>query len=153
MMRKSGFGNKKLIEEAEKIAPFVKHVHYNDNLGSTHTDLPPGLGNIPMKEIMEKLEKAGFQGKKVFEGGNFFQHFQTSPHPYVLEGSGSPMFNTGGPYWNQTLPTYGNYFAFPSSYLPEQHFSLYGGGFNNLPVELGGQIPGKGSRMSGAPMD
>lgn len=152
MVRKFGFTKEDLIKEAEKIAPFVKHVHYNDNFGSAHTDLPPGMGSVPMKEIMEKLEKAGFKGKKVFEGGGFFQHFQTSPHPYVLEGSGSSLYAMKAPYWNQ-MPAYGNYFGFPSAYFPEQHFSLYGGGFSNLPTELGGQSQAKGSRMSGTPMD
>jgi hypothetical protein len=152
MIRKFGFNEKDLIKEAEKIAPFVKHVHYNDNFGSAHTDLPPGMGSVPIKEIMQKLEEAGFKGKKIFEGGGFFQNFQTSPHPYVLEGSGSPLSSGRSPYWNQ-MPAYGNYFSFPSSYFPEQHFSLYGGGFSTIPMELGGQAQGKGSRMSGTPMD
>jgi len=156
LRKKPGFGEKELIEEAEKIAPFVKHVHLNDNLGGSHTDLPPGMGSVPMKEILKRFEKAGFKGKKVFEGGNFFQQFQTSPHPYVLEGAGSPVYAmTQAPYWNQMASTYGNYFSFPSAYLPEQHFgSFFGGGFSNLPQELGGQMPGSGqqSKMTGTPM-
>lgn len=152
MFRKFGFTEKDLVKEAEKIAPFVKHVHYNDNFGSSHTDLPPGMGSVPMKEILKKLEEAGFKGKKVFEGGGFFQHFQTSPHPYVLEGSGSSFYAGKGPYWNQ-MPAYGNYFGFPSSYFPDQHFSIYGGGFSNIPLELGGQSQAKGSRLSGTPME
>jgi len=153
MMRKSGFKPEKLVEETRKIAPYVKHVHLNDNFGSSHTDLPPGMGSIPMKKVLEELKKAGFKGKKIFEGGNFFQHFQTSPHPYVLEAMGSPLYAAMmQPYWNQIYATYGNYFAFPSAYFPEQHFSLYGGGFSNLPAELGGQIPGKTSRATGTPM-
>jgi len=153
MMRKSGFKPEKLVEEAKKIAPYVKHVHLNDNFGSTHTDLPPGMGSVPMKEILSELDKVGFKGRKIFEGGQFFQHFQTSPHPYVLEALGSPIYGmTAPPYWNQLSATYGNYFAFPSAYFPEQHFSLFGGGFASLPTELGGQIPGKASRATGTPM-
>jgi hypothetical protein len=151
MLRKQGFKSEKLIEEAGIIAPYVKHVHLNDNLGSTHTDLPPGLGNVPLKEVMEKLGKAGFEGKKIFEGGNFFQHFQTSPHPYVLEGFGSPIYrgSDASPYWNQTFSTYAPYFAGYGTILPEQYFSRVGGGFTGLPTELGGQTQTRGSRASG----
>ena len=152
MLRKQGFKADKLVEEAEKIAPFVKHVHLNDNFGSTHTDLPPGMGSVPIKEILEKFGKAGFKGKKVFEGGNFFQHFQQSPHPMVLEGLGSPLGTEGGaPYWNQIIDSTGNYSAGIGKIFPEQHFNLYGSGFSTLPVELGGQVQGGQSRFSGTP--
>ena len=57
MIRKQGYGKEELIKQAETIAPFVKHVHYNDNFGFTHTDLPPGMGDVPLKEIIEKLNK------------------------------------------------------------------------------------------------
>ena len=154
MMRKQGFGPERLVQEAKTIAPFVKHVHLNDNFGSTHTDLPPGMGSVPMKGILQELEDAGFKGKKVFEGGNFFQHFQTSPHPYVLEGVGSPLYTMmNAPYWNQASGFQQGYFSGFGTYLPEQHFSIYGSGFSGLPAELGGQIAGKQSRMSGTPMD
>jgi hypothetical protein len=154
MMRKSGFKPEKLVEEAKIIAPFVKHVHLNDNFGSTHTDLPPGMATVPIKDIMKELEKAGFKGKKILEGAQFFQQFQTSPHPYVLEALGSPLYGAMmQPYWNQIRATYGNYFAFPLGYFPEQHFSIYGGGFSALPTELGGQVPGKESRLAGTPME
>ena len=152
MMRKQGFGKEKLIEEAKLIAPFVKHVHLNDNFGSTHTDLPPGMATVPFKEILKEFEKAGVKGKKVFEGGAFFQHFQTSPHPYVLEALGSPLYGMHmAPYWNQIMATQGNYFAGYGQILPDQHFATYGAGFSGMPLELGGQIPGKQSRFAGAP--
>lgn len=152
MMRKQGFKEEKLTEEAKIIAPFVKHVHLNDNFGSTHTDLPPGMGTVPIKDILKEFEKEGFKGKKVFEGGGFFQHFQTSPHPYVLEAMGSPLYGMmAAPYWNQAAATYGSYFAGYGTMLPEQHFSLYGAGFSGMPSELGGQIPGKQSRLGGTP--
>ncbi len=140
MMRKKGYKPEALVKEAKKIAPYVKHVHLNDNFGTTHTDLPPGMGSVPIKEILKELEKAGYKGKKIFEGGGFFQHFQMSPHPYVLEAFG-----------HFSAP-YGAYFGGYGTILPEQHFSMYGGGWSSLPQELGGQIPGKQSRMSGAPL-
>ncbi len=153
MMRKSGFKPERLVKEAETIAPYVKHVHYNDNFGNTHTDLPPGMGNVPFKEVMTALKKGGAKGKKIFEGGNFFQHFKTSPHPYVLESSGSPLFPMKAPYWNQIQSVYGDYFSGYGEILPQTHFSTYGGGFSGMPVELGGQQQGgRQSRMSGTPM-
>src|SRR3989344_1222877 len=140
MIRKQGFDPERIIEETKKIAPFVKHVHFNDNFGSTHTDLPPGMGNIPMSEVMKELEKAKFKGKKIFEGGNFFQNFQTSPFPYTLETAGSPVY-TGGPYWNQ-LGIPGAYYMGQGQINPQMHHSIYGAGFTSLPIELGGAMPG-----------
>lgn len=150
MMRKQGFGKQKIVEETRKIAPYVKHVHLNDNFGSTHTDLPPGKGDLPMSEIMKELDKAKFKGKKIFEGGNFFQHFQTSPFPYQLEGAGSPLYDTGGVTWNQ-LGGLGAYYMGHGPINPSIHHSTYGSGFTTLPVELGGEMPGGGSRFSGTP--
>ncbi|MBI2630234.1 hypothetical protein HYW76_03965 [Candidatus Pacearchaeota archaeon] len=153
MIRKFGYTKEDVIKEAGIIAPFVKHVHLSDNFGMEHTELPMGMGNVPIKEVMEKLGKAGVDAKKIIEAGNWWQHMKSPPFAQSLEAFGSPVYGSGGPYWNQAANTYGNYFAFPSAYMPEQHFSLYGGGFSSLPTELGGQIPGKQSRVSGAPID
>ena len=150
MMRKQGFGKEKIIEETRKIAPYVKHVHLNDNFGSTHTDLPPGKGDLPMSEIMKELENAKFKGKKIFEGGGFFQHFQTSPFPYQLEGAGSPLYYSGGAAWNQ-LGGLGAYYMGHGPINPSIHHSTYGSGFTTLPVELGGEMQGGASRFSGTP--
>lgn len=148
LMRKQGFGPEKIIEETKKIAPYVKHLHLNDNFGTTHTDLPPGMGNVPMKKVMQELEKAKFKGKKIFEGGNFFQQFKTSPLPYQLESSGSPVFSGGNVYWNQ-LGNFGNYDSGTGPINPQVHHSLYGTSFSNLPIELGGEITGARNRFSG----
>ena len=141
MMRKQGFGKEQLIKEAREVAPLVKHVHFNDNFGSTHTDLPPGMGTVPMKEIMQELEKKGFKGAKIFEGGNFFQHFQTSPLPYVLEAAGSPLYESGGPNWNQ-MGGLGSYVMERGPVNPPTHHKLYGSRFEAMPLELGGEMPG-----------
>lgn len=152
MMRKEGFTEEDLVKEAKKIAPFVKHVHLNDNFGYTHTDLPPGMGNVPIGDIMKELEKKGFAGKKIFEGGQFFQHFQTPPHPLVLEAMGSPVYSMiAYPTWTEAAGTQGTYSAGYGMMLPEQHFSMYGAGWTGLPAELGGQVSGKQSRFSGTP--
>tara|TARA_Y100000310_G_scaffold244674_1_gene249533 strand:- start:2476 stop:4269 length:1794 start_codon:yes stop_codon:yes gene_type:complete len=150
MMRKQGFGKKRMIEETRKIAPYVKHVHMNDNFGSTHTDLPAGKGSLPMSEMMKEIDKAKYKGKKIFEGGGFFQHFQTSPMPYVLEGAGSSLYTGGGVSWNQ-LGGMGSYYSGQGPVNPSIHHSTYGAGFTTLPVELGGEMPGAQSRFSGTP--
>ena len=153
MMRAKGFEKNELVKQAEIIAPYVKHVHLNDNFGFSHTDLPPGMGDVPFDKIMEKLKKKGYKGKAIFEGGNFFQHFKTAPHGMVLEAMGSPMYSSvAGPTWSQTYGTMGAYSGGYGPFLPQQHFSTYGSGFSGLPQELGGQVGGGQSRMSGTPM-
>ncbi len=151
MIRKQGFKNEMITEQTKAIAPFIKHVHFNDNFGSTHTDLPPGMGSVPIKDILEVLEKNKVKGKRIFEGGNFFQHFQKSPFPYTLSWSGSPMYSeNGGPYFNQ-MGGLGAYYMGQGPINPAVHHSVYGAGFTTLPVELGGEMQGQQSRFSGAP--
>ena len=156
MMRRFGYDKVDIIKQTEAVAPFVKKVHLSDNFGFEHTELPMGMGNVPLKEIMEKIGKEGYDIKKVIEAGNWWQHFspggKTNP-PLVptLKGLGTQMYS-GAPGWNQIYGTPGGYFIGYGTMLPEQHFSLYGAGFSNLPIELGGQISGKDSRFSGTPM-
>lgn len=155
VMRKHGFTEEDVIKETEKIAKLVKHVHLTDNFGYADTHLPPGMGNVPTKEILKKLEKAGAlkDARAIVEAGSFVQHFKKSPHPWVLGAFGSGIYGAKmEPYWNQITGVQGHYFSFPLAYLPEKHFSTYGSGFSSLPEELGGQIPGAQSRLSGAPM-
>ncbi len=154
MMRRAGLSERDIIEQTKVIAPYVKHVHLTDNFGYSDTHLPPGMGNVPTKEILEELEKQGFTGKTVVEAGGFVQHFQRSPHPYVLEALGSPVYGMMmAPYWNQIANAYPGYFFGMGPILPEYHFStLYGSGFASLPIELGGQMPGTRSRVTGTPM-
>jgi len=156
MLRKQGFEKKHIIEETEKIAPFVKHVHLSDNFGMEHTELPMGMGNVPMKEIMQKLGKQGFEAKKIIEAGNWWQHFQTSPFLPTIENFGSPIYTTGlGPYWNQGVQLQEGYLGGYGMMLPQINYETFGAGFSQLPMELGGQrgSGGAGGRMSGRPME
>jgi len=152
MMRKAGFKEEDVVEETKKIAKLVKHIHLTDNFGYSDSHLPPGMGNVPFKKILEELEKSGKLEKvrKIVEAPNFVQHFKKSPHPFILAAFGSPIYGAKmAPYWNQMEAVRGNYFGFPLAYMPEKHFSTYGSGFSSLPEELGGQIPGTQSRFSG----
>lgn len=151
-LRKYGFKEEEIIKETEKIAPYVKHVHLTDNFGHTDSHLPPGMGNVPIKEIMKKLEEAEFKGRAIVEAGGFVAEFKTSPTSYIAEFFGSPMFfSTPTPYWNTWVGTPGNYFA-GYGMFPEQHTSIYGSGFSSLPTSFGGEVHGSKSRFSNTPI-
>ncbi|MFC1682567.1 sugar phosphate isomerase/epimerase family protein [Nanoarchaeota archaeon] len=154
--RKKGFTDEDLRKEVEAMAKHVKHVHLTDNFGFSDSHLPPGMGNVPFKEIFEELEKAGTlkDSRKIVEAGGFVQHFGTSPHPSVLQAMGSPVYSTGtGPYWNQAVGFQQGYLGGLGEILPQGHFETFGAGFSQLPSELGGQRGGGGSRVTGRPME
>ncbi|MEK6891018.1 MAG: hypothetical protein AABX03_02675 [Nanoarchaeota archaeon] len=153
MIRKFGFDKKDLIKEAETISPYLKHVHLSDNFGFEHTELPMGMGNVPLKEEFAKFGEKIKNVQKVIEVGDWWQHFKTAPLVETFAAFSSPIYSDNGPSWNQAAMRYGNYFGGFGTMLPEQHFSMYGGGFSTLPTELGGQIQRKGSGLSGTPME
>jgi len=155
MMRKYGYESEDIIKETEKVAKLVKHVHLSDNFGFEHTELPMGMGNVPMKEILNKLGKEGFDAKKIIEAGNWWQHFQSSPFKETLEAFGSPIYSMQmAPYWNQHLGLQQGYYSGYGAMLPQTNYASFGAGFSGLPMELGGQAPGaEGSRMSGKGME
>lgn len=156
LLKKAGFGNKDIIEETKKIAPYVKHVHLNDNFGMEHSDLPPGMGNAPLKEIMAELEKNEFAGKTIIEGGNFVSQFKVSPHPYSLESLRSPIYTPATEMegsWDRPMSDYGTANMGYGEIFPQQHFSMYGAGFSGLPTSLGGVAGKQQSRFSGAPIE
>jgi len=149
LLRSQGFTDKDIVKETEKVAPFVKHVHLSDNFGMAHTELPMGMGNVPMKEIMARLGEKGFEGKKIIEAGDWWQHFKTSPLKETLEGFGSPMYSVGGtPYWNQALGFQQGYSSGFGTMLPSNNYQTFGAGFSQLPSELGGELTGGGGRFS-----
>lgn len=157
MMKQFGYTDKDVVKETETIAKYVNKIHLSDNFGIEHTELPMGMGNVPMKEHLAKLkEKHGEEVgkiKKVIEAIDWYKNFQTSPFQKTLENFGSPIFGMQmSPYWNQAAQTQGPYFSGYGMMLPEQHFSIYGAGFSGMPMELGGQMSGR-SRLSGNPME
>lgn len=167
MIRKYGYDKEELVKQTEAVAPFVKKVHLSDNFGFEHTELPMGMGNVPIKEMNAILEKAqkgkeGYDVKKVIEAGNWWQHFSQGskalgPLMPSLAGMGAPIYSgtynaTANPGWNQIYGIPGGYFSGYGTMLPEHHFQMYGAGFSSMPTELGGQIPGRDSRVTGTPM-
>ncbi len=155
MARKHGFETEDIIKEAEAIAKHVGHVHITDNFGFYDSHLPPGMGNVPTKEILEKLEKAGFKGRTIVEAGGWVQHMGTSPHPFALEGLGAPLYaDKPSPYWTEAMRMNGDYYGGYGLMLPQTNYEMFGAGFASLPAELGGSRNGaNGSRMSGRPME
>ncbi len=158
MLRGKGYSEKQVIEQTAKIAPFVKHVHLSDNFGIEHTELPMGMGNVPTKPMLDLIHKYNDKVKKIVETGDWFSRqgglAQTqTPVRQTLMAFGSPTHATNlPPYWNQLAGIAPGYFLGQGNINPEIHHSLYGAGFSNLPLELGGQMGGR-SRASGAPIE
>lgn len=156
MLRKFGYSEKEVVKEAEKVAPVLKHVHLSDNFGYEHTELPMGMGNVPFKQIMEKLGQKGYDAKKIIEAAGWWQHFKNQPFQESLEAIGSPIYGMKmAPYWNQAPGLYQGYAGgLAGNWLPQINYETFGSGFSRLPSELGGQVQGgQGGRMSGRPME
>jgi len=153
MMRKHGFESEDIIKQSKAVAPFVKHVHLSDNFGFEHTELPMGMGNVPLKEIMEKLGKKGFEAKKVIEAAQWWQHFKTSPFKESIHSMSSPIYSMKMPYWNQSIGLQQDYLGGYGEIFPPVSFETFGASFSGLPKELGGQRQGGGSRLTGRSME
>lgn len=164
MLRKSGYNEKdlkgRIISETQKIADMVKHAHITDNFGFDDSHLCPGMGNVPVREVLETLEKQGkFKGIGVLESGGVINAFNMFPYHKDFEFFHSPIYLKGGeaqnsiqkvrpPYWSAEYP---NFYTDTYIEYPQQHFNLYGSGFSTLPKSIGGESGGSKSRFSGAP--
>ena len=166
MFKKAGFTDEELVKEAEKLKGYVKHIHLTDNFGYDDSHLPPGMGNVPINDLMQALEAGDLKARKIVEAGNFIQQFKSPAFSYNLESMGSPMFTGGGTssYWGQSYfgpegtssaSLQRGYFGGYGGMLPQLNYETFGAGFAQLPAELGGSRMGgaEGSRMSGKPME
>jgi hypothetical protein len=129
----------------------------SDNFGFEHTELPMGMGNVPMKQILKKLGEKGFKGKKIIEAADWWQHFaeQGGGNPFkpTIEAFNSPIYAMkAGPSWGELPPGVG-YYSGHGVINPAVHHQVYGAGFTTLPTELGGNLPGTQdvSGFSGTP--
>jgi hypothetical protein len=152
MIRKFGYDEDDVVKQSKEIAPYVKHVHLSDNFGLEHTELPMGMGNVPMKKIMD-LHEGYRKAKKIIETGSWFgpQAFGArTPFLETLQAFGSPIYGMKmSPYWNQSeaLSNRGYWSGFGMN--PDVHHRTFGGGLTgDIPTDLGGR-----SRVSGAPME
>lgn len=157
MLRKYGYEDNDLVKQTKAVAPFVKNIHLSDNFGLDHTELPMGMGNVPIKEHEQVLRKQFGEKfakiKQVIETGNWFEPFRTTPFGETLEAFGSPIYGSSGATWNRQRGMMSGYFSGYGTMLPEKNFQMYGAGFSSLPKELGGQVPGNQNRFSGTPLD
>ncbi len=169
-IRKAGYEGEelkqKMLEQAKIIADVTKHVHITDNFGFFDSHLPPGMGNVPIKDIMEQMEKTwakmAEEGKLlntprgIVEAGGFVAEIGQNPTIGILEYFNSPLFKMSpSPYWGGG-PRGGiahGYSGYRETFLefPQQHFNLYGSSFTTLPKTVGGQVGNESSRFSGTP--
>ncbi len=169
-LRKSGYEGeelkKEVLRDTKEVADVVKHVHITDNFGFFDSHLPPGMGNVPIKEIMENLEKKWAELEKegrlpqtprgIVEAGGFVAEIGQNPTVGILEYFGSPLYKISpSPYFSSVAGrsmghAYSPYFE-SFIELPQQHFNLYGSSFTTLPKSVGGQVGGETSRFSGTP--
>ncbi|MGV8142122.1 MAG: hypothetical protein ACP5NS_00630 [Candidatus Pacearchaeota archaeon] len=164
-IRKWGFTKADVLREAKTISPFVKHMHIADNLGFEDAELPIGMGNVPIDEILSSKEAwtENFRkAKKAIETGDWFSRqggmgMQYTPVRESLSGLTSPVYSMGtgqSAYWNQAVNSYGSYWGGLGDINPQVHHSIYGAGFGGLPAYLGGEVPGRqNSSFSGAPLE
>lgn len=157
MLRKFGYKKEHLIEQTKTIAPFVKHVHLSDNFGMEHTELPMGMGNVPIEEELKIIEKYNDKVKKISEtGGQWYQFFRKEPLLEQFRELNTPIYSAqGSPTWNDTTGMMGTYFGGLGNIFPEQHINVFGAGYMpTIPPELGGQVGGGNkSSFSGTPME
>ncbi len=80
------------LDETEKLAKdgVIGHVHLTDNFGYDDEHVTPGQGNAPIKEFIQRMEKAGIKDFIVERGGE-------NPHALweTLEQFGSPIYGIG----------------------------------------------------------
>ncbi|HLF53706.1 MAG TPA: hypothetical protein VI544_00845 [Candidatus Nanoarchaeia archaeon] len=146
-IRRYGAGEKELVKESEQVAKMVKHVHLSDNFGLENIELPMGMGNVPTKAMLKSIIENNKKFKKIVEVGPWYQHFQTTPFAETLKEFNSPIYAMkNASYWGPQ----GYFGGFGSN--PDIHHAMYGAGFANLPIELGGQMSGR-SRVSGNPLE
>ncbi|MEK6908709.1 MAG: hypothetical protein AABX23_01510 [Nanoarchaeota archaeon] len=167
-IQKWGYNRQDVLNQAKTISKHVKHMHIADNLGFEDAELPAGMGNVPIDEILNNQEwgENFRKAKKAIETGDWFSRqgglgMTKTPVAESLSGLTAPVYaegsmgNAGSAYWNSAIMNDGGYFGGLGPINPEIHHSVYGGGFSGLPASLGGEIPGKAnnSSFSGAPLE
>ncbi|MDA0666340.1 MAG: sugar phosphate isomerase/epimerase [Planctomycetota bacterium] len=56
-----------VVEELQTALPRLHHLHVHDNDGCTDAHLAPGQGTIPWTEVLQTLQRAGFDGLAALE--------------------------------------------------------------------------------------
>ena len=67
----------------EIIAPWLRHVHVNDNKAKNDDHAIPGYGTVPWDTVMQKLKAIGYQGDLTLTTRTFNQ--TSLPHRWALD--------------------------------------------------------------------
>jgi sugar phosphate isomerase/epimerase len=157
MLKKSGYKDKDIVEEAKKIASHVKHIHLTDNFGFEDSHLPPGMGDVNIKDQLRAIEKVNAdmgnaddfkKVRGIVEAGEFVANYKEVPHLHALDHLSSPLYaDQAAPHWGDIQDNFGVYGGGYGELLPQKYFDLYGApGFSQLPATLGGGGSSGGER-------
>ena len=126
--------NKWIIEETEKLAKegIVGHVHLTDNFGYDDEHITPGEGNVPMKEFIDKMQKAGMDDF-IAEAGSF--NGETVMHDTWALVNGPVYSFARGPGFKQFHEAHFGYAGPPNyivgAYSPSNEWKLW----SEVPLE------------------
>ncbi|MAG72717.1 hypothetical protein CL620_00245 [archaeon] len=129
-----------VIDKVKDMAPYIGHVHIDDNYGYHDDHLAPGEGNTPIKAMIKTLKENGYKGEMIIEPGadyttdtsGFSSVTKTWRHFGIpLYGTGSGRAGGGGRTWNQVgYGFFGQnqpaYFTF-GGYSPSEDWTLWSG--------------------------
>ncbi len=109
------------LKETEKLAKegIVGHVHLSDNFGYDDEHVTPGEGNVPIREFVKNMEKAGLKDFIAEAGSYNAKEVMTDTWALL----GSPI------YGSVRMPTFRS--------MNEQHFGYH----NPLPYIVGAYAP------------
>lgn len=100
--------NKWVMKEVEQLTKdkIIGHVHINDNFGYEDIHIPPGQGNAPIKQFVDKITKEGYTGKMVIEAGGQREDQQVISSAWKTLGSPIYRIDTIGRSWTDIEGSY-----------------------------------------------
>jgi hypothetical protein len=95
------------VEDLQK-AGIIGHVHISDNFGYYDEHLAPGEGNVPIRELADKLEREGYEGKYITEWGAQPEAQSFRVMTGALNTLASPVYkiDTAGMAWSDVEGSY-----------------------------------------------
>ncbi len=127
-----------MLQKVKAMAPYIGHVHIDDNYGYQDDHLAPGEGNTPIREMIRILKGEGYKGEIIIEPGadyttdssGFNSVMKTWRH-FGIPVYGRGTATRGGRTWNevgygwfgQNAPPY---FTF-GGYSPSEDWTLWSG--------------------------
>ncbi|PIN73850.1 hypothetical protein COV20_01920 [Candidatus Woesearchaeota archaeon CG10_big_fil_rev_8_21_14_0_10_45_16] len=127
-----------MLEKVKKMAPYIGHVHLDDNYGYHDDHLAPGEGNTPVRDIVKTLKESGYKGELIVEPGADYTTDVTGFHSVMKTWRhfGMPVYGKGsgisqGRGWGQVgYGFFGQnqppYFVF-GGYSPSEDWTLWSG--------------------------